>query len=75
MRTLALVILLAGCGTIPPDIAQGNFASTEHTAGNFKGAAEGAAAYCAGRGMQVKHLETAMPLFGRPVSRFECVRS
>lgn len=68
---VAVVVFLAGCGTYPPTHVDGNFVTTQHGTERFADALKGAAEYCAGRGLGVRHLGTDTP--GRSISRFECV--
>ena len=69
LMTTALVSALAGCGTLPPTQASGDFVTTQHGEARFKDALQGAADYCAGRGKGMRHLGTD----NASISRFECV--
>lgn len=71
MRYL-FVLLLAGCGSIPPSTASGNYITTEHGTARFQDALAGAQEYCAQRGMGVRHLGTDIAYMA--ISRFECVQ-
>ena len=74
MRTLTgtfAVLLLCGCGSIPPTSATGPHITTQHGTARFQDALAGAQEYCARRGQGVRHLGTDMA--GMAISRFECV--
>lgn len=68
---LAGLVLLAGCGPIPPTMASGNSVTIQHGTARFADAVAGARDYCAGRGMGVRHVSTGGP--APAVSTFECV--
>jgi hypothetical protein len=72
MRAALLALVLVGCGTIQPHSASGNFVTTQHGTVRFADAMQGAADYCASRGMGIKHVSTTAQGI-RPISSFECV--
>jgi hypothetical protein len=72
MRILALTLLLAGCGALPPTSASGENVTTYHGSKRFPDALQGAAEYCARRGEGIRHVRTD-GVGVRAVSTFACV--
>jgi uncharacterized protein YcfL len=75
MRTLLLaatpLLLLVGCGAIPPSVVSGEQLITHHARARAAHAIEGAQTYCAARGKNFKLIRTDCP--AQCVSTFECV--
>lgn len=72
MRYL-IVLLLAGCGAIPPSSSSGRFITTQHGSARFMDAMQGATEHCGRMGLGAQHLGTDSPPQALSISRFQCV--